>query len=175
MAEAPTPPLRSSSEPWGLSDLTEKEQVSVDISNKLMRFTIDVIKAAIRLGVPVALENPATSIMWCIPELQALYRKGGSEIVTDFCQWGTAWRKSTKVWYWSVDLSCTAKRCTGKQVCSRTNQPHETLSGLNPAGQWKTKAAEAYPSRLTNQLAKCCVASATLCRSRPKPTPAEHA
>jgi hypothetical protein len=42
------------------------------------------------------LENPLTSWMWSAPPLQLLSLKGHLSI-TDYCQFGTPWRKSTKV------------------------------------------------------------------------------
>ena len=65
----PPPPLRSTEHPWGLPDLTQHEIEVVAVSNELMMFTLQVIRLCIHLKVAVALENPMSSIMWCVPEL----------------------------------------------------------------------------------------------------------
>ena len=150
----PPPPLRSTEHPWGLPDLTQHELEVVAVSNVLMKFTLQVIRLCIHHKVAVALENPMSSIMWCVPELLTLFSRGGQECKTDLCCWGETWRKSTRVWSWNADLSAAAKRCSGRGVCSRTNNPHVTLSGLDSHRVFWTKRAEQYPVSWTAQLAK---------------------
>jgi hypothetical protein len=146
--------VRSTEFPWGLVDLTPKEKVTVGVSNVLTLFSLRVIRLCLRHNVMVAIENPLSSILWCIPELIKLFGNNGFECKTDFCCWGEAWRKSTRVWSWGIDLSLASRRCGGRGVCSRSNRPHTTLSGLDPNGVFWTKRAEQYPLPWTTMLAQ---------------------
>ena len=150
----PPPPLRSTALPWGLDDLAHAEQQVVDISNKLVRFTLTVIRTCIKLRIGVAVENPMSSILWQIPELQALLSQHGQNSVTDFCGWGERWRKSTRIFSWNLDLTECMRRCTGRSICSFSNKEHICLSGTDASGVWWTKRAEAYPLRWCSKLSQ---------------------
>eukprot|EP00972_Heterocapsa_arctica_P077371 11411369-Heterocapsa_arctica.AAC.1 len=51
----------------------------------------------------------------------------------DYCAYGAAWRKRTKLMYVHVDMSPCALRCTGKGKCSFTHRPHVRLEGQQMA------------------------------------------
>ncbi len=123
------------------------------VSNELVKFSLKVIRLCIKMQISVAIENPLSSMLWSLPELSQLSARGGAKIKTDFCCWGEAWRKSTRVWFWNTDLTLGAKRCSGRGLCSRTKKPHTALSGLDPHGFFCTKKAQEYPLRWTSQLA----------------------
>eukprot|EP00959_Pyramimonas_sp_CCMP1952_P161086 3368499-Pyramimonas_sp.AAC.1 len=53
---------------------------------------------AATLGIFFTLENPLDSLIWQLPEMQALEsRSVVYTIVPDYCQFGSAWKKPTKL------------------------------------------------------------------------------
>ena len=78
------------------------------------------------------------------------------QFVTDFCQYGTPWRKITR-FLSNIDLSSAALLCQGPRgMCSRTHKPHEQLRGMD-GKQFRTHLAEPYPTKLANRLVACYV------------------
>ena len=104
------------------------------------------------------IENPATSRLWLAPRIRRLGQlRGVEKVMTDMCQWGSSWRKSTSLWAWGLDLaSFQDVRCQGSKrgTCSRTGLPHFRLEGKDSAGNWKTKRGEVYPTPLAVALAR---------------------
>eukprot|EP00972_Heterocapsa_arctica_P011045 1618062-Heterocapsa_arctica.AAC.1 len=94
-----------------------------------MRFTLQIIRRCVDLGVPVCLENPAASMMWQLPPLQKLASHVACRpYVTDFCQHGAAWRKRTLVMSWHcvhISYPPTRQALRGK---TRTLFPHGKTS-----------------------------------------------
>ena len=101
------------------------------------------------------MENPATSRIWLAPAVVSLARNPSSQIVsTDFCQFGTPWRKRTKFLGVLVDLTSIEKLCKRKNnLCSASQRPHMNLQGKNSEGRFWTAVAEPYPPRLCRALA----------------------
>ena len=65
-------PLRSDAFLWGLPGLSPSEQRAVEQGNAMAQFTISVIRLCVELQIPVGLENPLTSRLWLLPELDQL-------------------------------------------------------------------------------------------------------
>ena len=85
------PPLRSNHHLWGFPDLSLEK---VQISNKLLLFTVKACRLASRLGVPWAIENPLISMLWKFQQIQSLRKQSQAAWVkVDYCQYGTPWRK----------------------------------------------------------------------------------
>ena len=150
--------LRSSSEPWGLSDLSPDEQSKVDDANRITRNTLKVIRCLVRNGIPFILENPLGSIIWLLPEMVALSKRiDVSIVVTHFCQWGVKWMKPTKLLCFNLDAdeTSTLQRlcCRRKGLCSKSGLPHPPLSGTNKEGHFWTRLAQPYPHELAAELA----------------------
>ncbi len=123
----------------------------------MMSFSAGILACCRRLVIPAALENPAGSRLWlCAPMLTARAWQASREIVTDYCQFGEAWRKRTRILSIFVDLSGAERHCRGKGICTATGQPHETLETLSGCrGKvFRTSLAEPYPL----QLCACLVA-----------------
>ena len=56
--------------------------------------------------LPWIFEHPHTSKAWYLPELRRLQGQSHVQtIVTDFCQWGTKWRKRTCFLLGNIELS----------------------------------------------------------------------
>lgn len=73
------------------------------------------------------------------------------------CMFGTSWRKATGLLSSHVCLDFLQQfRCLGAKrgLCRRTQQKHVQLCGLGPNGQFRTKAAQAYPVKLCQRLAQ---------------------
>ena len=153
------PPLRSNDRPLGLPELRPHDRLKVKIGNALMRFSVRLMNLALLLIIPFTLENPRTSRLWLCPGVRHLLRrKHCSTAVTEFCQFGTAWRKSTQ--FAAVHLNIEVLelyRCLGSRrgLCKRTGLPHTPLCGTAANGQWLTKIAEPYPCKLCTVLALC--------------------
>lgn len=92
-------------------------------------------------------ENPWLSFLWQQPEwLQVAASPGMGWFVTDYCVWGTPWRKRTAF--------LTNTSLQQQKVCCRCAKPHVQLKGYckERRTMW-TKLAEPYPARLCKVLA----------------------
>eukprot|EP00959_Pyramimonas_sp_CCMP1952_P122453 2559976-Pyramimonas_sp.AAC.1 len=100
----------------------------------MMRFSVSVLTVACRMQVPRSMENPSTSRLWLAPPVASLVRSTRwSFVSTDFCQWGTPWRKRTSFLGTYIDLTPLVKlRKRTQGCCSRTGLPHQVLEGRAP-------------------------------------------
>ena len=151
--------IRSRDWPWGLpsSLLSEVDRTIVSRGNACFRSCKSLITLLERYHVPWILENPATSKCWFLPFLQHVQAQPHCEtVVTDFCQYGTIWKKRTKFLCSNIpcdDLHRLQHICTGKSLCSHSNKPHFQLQGKGPGGKRWTAIAEPYPAQLCDGLA----------------------
>ena len=165
-------PLRSDEALWGLSNLCDRDQERVREANALARFSFRVFEICRRFGVPVALEHPATSRLWLVPQVQRLLGQPNVQLsVTDFCQDGVPWRKRTKVLSAHVDFRSVPRLCTGKHgFCSHTHcgthHKHVHLVGTCDKG-FLTRVAQTYPRNFCRRVATCFEQAIYAQRSRP--------
>ena len=135
-----------------------------------MLYTSHIIHACIASGTPVALENPATSLLWEAPPIRRLLQSEFAQInVLDQCQFGAKWRKRTKVVCWHcIDTSSLCCLCSGRRgICSRTGKAHIVLSGsCNHSKKLWTSLAQESPKKLSDQIALLLVESAACGRTR---------
>ena len=119
--------LRSKELPWGLQFLSAKEQDQVKHGNLCVRFCLRLMRLCLKYDVPFILENPQTSFLWDLPEIEALVNKSDCYVrVLDFCQFGTKWKKPTRFLFggipWS-DSEPLQRRCEARGGrCSRTGE-----------------------------------------------------
>eukprot|EP00959_Pyramimonas_sp_CCMP1952_P362733 7596015-Pyramimonas_sp.AAC.1 len=74
-------------------------------------------------------------------------------IALDYCQYGTPWKKPTKILTSCEDLRSIARTCSGTtRSCSVTRQPHQVLRGDAPCGTKWTKLACPYPTSLCEEI-----------------------
>lgn len=157
--------IRGRGHEWGLpvEELCPRDRQTLAQSNALIRFSLRIIEAAVSAGVPVAMENPAKSYLWTLPEVGAMLEaKGCARVTLDFCGYGTPWQKSTTLLFrgWtgvgSLSKRCRAVRC-GKGVpclCGFSFKPHQHLSGIcREEKTWWTSVAEPYPWPLAQAIA----------------------
>ena len=138
----------------GLPNLSQKDQDKVLLGNRLMRFTATVFRICMKMGIPVALENPHTSRLWLAPPIKHLLAHKLMDYgYTDYCQDGQPFRKRTRLMWFGVQLRPALKQCTGARgICSRTGASHEQLAG-SIGGKFRTLLAQPYPHGLCRRLA----------------------
>ena len=159
------PPLRGDDPAhiWGLKGLSKADQDRVSLGNKLVLHSLRYIKLCVKHGVPCFLENPLTSRLWLVPPLQCLIRRCSTVLTFDHCQYGSPYRKPTKVLCWNIDasgLDCRCSPCEG--LCSYSKQKHVQLSGSSK-GEFRTAWGSPYPlafaeavvRRIKSQISGC--------------------
>ena len=148
------PPLRSDEQPWGLPDLSDKDQARVKKGNNHLLFSLRVFRLCHRMGIPVTIENPSTSRMWLVKQMKRLMALPDVKwLITDYCQDGKPWRKRTGLLSSGVDLSSAVRKCDSKKgVCSFSGHKHVQLVG-QCKGQFMTLAAQPYPMGLCRRVA----------------------
>ena len=148
--------------------LRPDDEAKIKLGNDVLRSTVDIIRACIDSAIPVALENPAASRLWHGPGLVELRQHAacrGARL--DFCAYGAAWRKPTKVLTWHCGpLESLQRRCKGHGgVCGRTSRPHTVLQGRSETGQMHTSAASPYPREFAIAAAQALSAAAERMRA----------
>ena len=162
------PPLRDIQNITGYSDLRPADAVKVHNGNTFLRFCCRLIRACIATKTVGLLENPHTSWAWKMPEMLSLMKLPLVAFSrTDFCQWGTPWRKATGIISVFVDFQPFCRVCTGRGQCSRTSLPHQILKGQREDGVFWTLVAEPYPEIFCRCMARCCARAVTQLQSRP--------
>ena len=154
--------LRSRACPMGIasSELSAVEQSRLANGNASFLFSCRIIDLCIRCGVPVMLENPASSLMWSAPRMIQLCKKSEHQQAHfHMCQFGTRWQKATRISSWlAPSLLPLCRKCNGSGgFCSRTSKPHVVLSGRAPGGAHWTAIAAAYPPLLAKAIARLMV------------------
>jgi hypothetical protein len=100
----------------------------------------------VSLGLPVWTENPLSSWLWKQPEwITSAALESVAAFRTDFCRWGTPWRKRTLFLTNIPTLKNTSVMCT----CT---EPHIVLRGSCHSKAW-TSIAEPYPCGLADAVA----------------------
>ena len=141
----------------GLPGLKKSDAEKVMRANQMMWGACKLIRRAFRCGVCGYLENPLSSRLWKAPCIRRLLQDHRIfEVKLDFCQYGTQWKKPTKLLVWGVP-PFQLLRCKGKSTCSRTKKPHLVLTGL--AGKrFLTEHAQVYPKLFGEALAQSLLA-----------------
>ena len=154
---------------WGeMAKLTPTAKAKVLEGNTHAQFTIRVLLQVANQPLVVAgLENPAGSVIWHLPELQALGKRDRVFNSTcHYCQYGTQWKKPTRfLFVGCAQALAPCKMCKQSgQICSRTKKAHLKLGHgrCHPSsGKVLTKLATQYPPKLTVQLVDCLAGPAS--------------
>ena len=129
-------PLRSPTEPQGLSTLTGVDLVRVQQANALYQAVGIIARHCIALGVRVSVENPLNSLAWLCDGLDDLFRLDvGSECVFDHCSHGASRDKATLWWCSDDTFMPLAIRCT-------KDHAHEPWRPVFRDGHWHYPTAE---------------------------------
>ena len=123
------PPLRSWEMPLGLPNLTQTQQLRVDLANKLYNWTAMIAQRLNDKHVGWSIENPAGSLMWATPAMVALSAAIPDMIAFSFhtCMFSAPRKKDTAIWTNVPELKQYLERkCDGAH-------PHEKW-GTTPQG-----------------------------------------
>ena len=83
------PPLRSDQQLLGLPNLSLRDRERVKVANDLFDKTLDLLRCALEIGMPIVLENPKTSRLWLMPPLIDIIEEyGGVKCEMDYCTYG---------------------------------------------------------------------------------------
>ena len=111
--------------------------------------------------VPWVIEHPRSSRAWYLPFFRQLVKRKHIIVCDmDQCQYGTRWRKSTRLICSRID-ACSAPRLQSKchkdskGNCSKTHKPHIQLRGTHPSGVPWTSVAASYPKQMAKHVAFC--------------------
>lgn len=169
-------PIRSSQELWGLPDLTPSEQTSIQLGNALLRALITLLHTAWLYNASGLMEHPAWP-SWIpahklppsselLPELVDLAQKPGVSLFKfDQCMAGASYKKPTAFHlvhlpeiaaaFLSQPNGCKCIR--GNRAFStleRRAHTHDTLSGLDDLGNFRTTPSKQYPPLMCELMAK---------------------
>jgi len=160
--------IRTKDSPWGLEGkelFSTNDHIALDKGNAIAVATIQVLEALVAAGTPFVLENPHSSRVWSLPEVVNIEERDDTFVLTcDFCQFGTSWRKRTKLLFChcnpKVAQQALGRSCTGTRgCCSRTCLRHQLLSGKAPGGTCWTLIAQPYPKLFAKGLAHTLIAA----------------
>lgn len=154
-----TPPVRSSSAPYGLDSASDKMKIKIEEGNQMALWFFAFLEFCLKQGLQIWMENPATSFMFRLPEWQALLQRWPSvqPWLVDYCRYGTRWRKRTKFY--------TDGLLGGRRDLCRCGKPHQLLRGRSATHKksW-TAVAQPYPKHVCEELASNYVKGAALRR-----------
>ena len=161
-SRAVRPPVRDKFYPAGRPDISDNMVTKVEIGNRMSRWLAETVRLAHRLGLIWWVENPAGSFLWLQQEWLDMVNDLDLKFTkTDYCRWGTPYRKRTKFLGNAPDMDQQLYCC-----CSR---PHIRLVGYSKLHRcsW-TKVAEPYPTGLARYLAALVVGGLTPPQRRSK-------
>ena len=127
--------IRSRRFPWGLPlrflSAIDKEKVA--IGNACARSAISIIQALDSQGLPWCLENPHSSKIWYLPELQRLSQASHVQVcVVDFCQYNIRWKKPTRLMFGNLNLDLQDTERLQKRRCTGLKRAQPTCSSWAP-------------------------------------------
>lgn len=147
-SRAITPGVRSKRYPRGLRFMRRSMRQKVREGNSHSDFNAEMLSICRSLGIDYWLENPDSSFLWQQRGFK-LYRDPQSPLTfrLDYCRFGAAWRKRTR-----VALSFSSLQ--GKRMFCTCKRAHITLRGQRPNLRipW-TAVAEPYPRSFAHLLA----------------------
>eukprot|EP00439_Symbiodinium_sp_Y106_P042431 s1427_g5.t1 len=156
-SSAVTPRARSSRFPRGLPWLSGAKVLEGNSHADWCRKLIGLCEKA---NVSWWLEQPDTSMMWRLREFRRFRAPDSGRVCrADFCYFGTAWRKRTRV-------ACSNELAGRRHFC-RCLAPHVVLRGRKPVTNesW-TAVAQPYPKEFARALAKGVAREVGWCSSR---------
>ena len=154
-------PLRSRDHPQGLPGLTRKEWAQVHISNKLLRFMLEILHALAATGYSGFLEHPqyptwlqsvTSASIWTMEVVRHMKRMHCVTVVSfDQCTCGALGRKPTTLLL--VRLPEVRHRLLLQGDWGRCNHEpgrHGPLIGRQQDGTFQTSKAKIYPEGLND-------------------------
>jgi hypothetical protein len=126
--------------------MTAATREKVEQGNCFAEWLSKVARAALKRDMIIWIENPATSFLWWHPEIVLKGEFGLDYFLTDYCRWGTSWRKITRF--------LGNFGAAGHRLLCNCSQNNVRLRGYSQQHRtsW-TKVAEPYPRALCKFLA----------------------
>ena len=159
--------IRTRRQPWGIHPrtLSKNDKKALLVGNACLKSTFKIIRVCLETRTPFILENLLTSKMFLVPEvIRVMNHKDVQVVDVDVCQFGTAWKKNTKLvcgFICDDDLNRLNKRCHAVGgLCSKSGKPHFHLTGTGPGGICWTRIAQPYPHGLARALSHCLLSDA---------------
>jgi hypothetical protein len=157
---ANTPPIRPLQFPLGVPSATDSERSRLQIGNRHAKFVFHIVAICLKLAIAFVVENPDSSWLFKLRSCRRLLL--GADVIgfwrTDFCRWGTPWRKRTR-------FLSNASALIGHLTLCAGGHTHFVLRG-QCSGQAATRLAEPYPVGLVYWLASACASSVGLATSK---------
>ena len=141
------PPVRDLGHLYRLPDLTESDQQLLEVGTLLVQVAIQLALLCRQAGAKWSIENPASSMIWMMPEMLDLQAQCQLAVVKfDMCAFGWQSKKPTTTWVSEQTLSSLCSCCPG-----RHRHVHLTGKVWSPEHNkfmWRTKLAQVYPDSL---------------------------
>eukprot|EP00439_Symbiodinium_sp_Y106_P051106 s3342_g6.t2 len=146
------PPVRSKDCPLGLDSVPVGHRWQLLLANELLFRSLELFEAVVQSGGDASLENPLRSLMWQVPQVQQLrVRLHLYNVDLDQCQFGSAFRKPTRILVSNAQFLALALTCRG-------DHPRTALKGRLRlrSGEvvFMTKLAQEYPSEFCKAFAQ---------------------
>ena len=147
-------PLRSKEKPMGLDGLQGTDKLRTESANIVYSATATIVKLCQKLDLLCSIENPANSLFWFFPEIEALLDSGYS-VSFHNCMHGGSRNKLTTWWSTKDVFSELGVLCDGKHDHAKWNPVPQ---GTNLS--FPTAEEAAYPMLLCKRLVAVFVAYA---------------
>ena len=147
-SRAVTPAVRTKQFLRGVPWMSSLMKVKVTAGNSHCDFASLLIETCIEFAVLYWLENPDSSFLWQQRSMKKYVSPSSSDVLrVDYCRFGTAWRKRTRV-------ATNVKSLQGLRFMCCCKQNHIALRGMHPSLKrpW-TAVAEPYPKAFARLLA----------------------
>ena len=125
--------------------------------NRLVRFSMLVMRWCLDSGTPCIFENVDASWVWELPFFrQIVKRQRAAVAIADLCQFGARWKKRTRFIGINIsraDFAELSRPCPGPEsCCPESGVRHQTLTGYASSGTPWTRVAKTYPKTLNKIL-----------------------
>ena len=150
-------PLRSATQPLGVSGLANLDSKRVAAANRLYALTLCVLCILVSRGASVSVENPRNSYFWIIMQMWAKQHHWMQQVweslkdnISQACMYGSKLDKWTTIKATSLLYDTICKTCDK----SHTHESWKPSMGPN-GPKFPTPAQSEYPIELCNEMANC--------------------
>ena len=150
-------PLRSATQPLGVSGLAHLDSKRVAAANRLYALTLCVLCILVSRGASVSVENPRNSYFWIIMQMWSKQHPWMKHIweslkdnISEACMYGSKLDKWTTIKATSqlYDSIC--------RTCDKSHTHESWKPSMGPNGpKFPTTAQSEYPIELCNEMANC--------------------
>ena len=101
----------------GIDNLSPADAQRISNGNKTTCSSVHLVNVGVKNGIPAILENPATSLIWCVPSVARLLRKA-SVLKIELCLFSGPLRKRTRFATWLCsDAQSRSQLCSSNKGC----------------------------------------------------------